>query len=263
MKLNIDKQQQQQQQQQQPSTSLILPDELLDTHELDQLITPTTHQLCLNYLHSVPDYPLATQEAPEQQQQQQQQQQTDTDTNLFSDEGLLDDISQLNDEDDDDQDDSASQATTYAIASSNSLVELDHAYSERKRKLSVACLNDDDDSQFTQDDSLCSSSQIDTPMSSSTTTTTKKRRARGIYRADDVTNEEELFNYLERRKKNNVSSKVSRANKRSYYNEMDTRSATLQLANERLASKVVLYEQINQLIKDFMVEQISTAKASK
>lgn len=41
-----------------------------------------------------------------------------------------------------------------------------------------------------------------------------KKRKRSIYRADDVTTEEDLLNYLERRKKNNISSKASRAIKK-------------------------------------------------
>ena len=137
-------------------------------------------------------------------------------------------------------------STKTTVPTSISLVNLDHAYSE-KRRLSTAFLNGDEESQLTQSSiSLSFSTDLETQA-------VKKRRSRGIYRADDVTNDEELSNYLERRKKNNVSSKASRANKRCYYNEMGTRSEQLKTENERFNAQIVLSDKIIQLYKDFMV----------
>ena len=84
---------------------------------------------------------------------------------------------------------------------------------------------------------------------------TKKQRTRGIYRLDDVTNDEEYQNYLERRKKNNISSKASRANKKSLYNEMDAKSDFLEQENERLRKRIVQMEDLSKIIKDMLVEK--------
>jgi hypothetical protein len=85
----------------------------------------------------------------------------------------------------------------------------------------------------------------------------KKQRKRGIYRLDDVTNQEEYENYLERRIKNNISSKASRANKKSLYNEMDAKSDFLVQENQRLSKKIAKMEEISKIIKDMLVERFA------
>ena len=85
----------------------------------------------------------------------------------------------------------------------------------------------------------------------------KKQRKRGIYRLDDVTNQEEYENYLERRVKNNISSKASRVNKKSLYNEMDAKSDFLVQENQRLSKKITKMEDLSKIIKDMLVERFA------
>ena len=125
------------------------------------------------------------------------------------------------------------------------ILTLDHVYSSSDKRKALSL---DEDTQ----DSIISS----TNTSSDNGKPLKKQRTRGIYRLDDVTNEEEMQNYLERRKKNNVSSKVSRANKKYHYKEMDFKSNVLEVENERLRKKIVKLEEINKLIKDELMEKI-------
>jgi hypothetical protein len=134
-------------------------------------------------------------------------------------------------------------------------VMLDHDYSS-KRKSDISF--DDEESSFTQDSF---GSSMLTPSSSvftSTSSPSKKKRTRGIYRADDIKTQDDLANYLERRKKNNISSKVSRANKKSYYNEMEARSNYLTEQNKKLQDKSKLLEQVNKAIKEYLIEQFNS-----
>ncbi|CAF0870581.1 unnamed protein product [Brachionus calyciflorus] len=91
----------------------------------------------------------------------------------------------------------------------------------------------------------------------------KKKRKRNVYRADDITNEEDLMNYLERRKKNNISSKFSRANKKRYYNELDSRCDQLEVENDYLRRKQIKLEKLNAYLKDYLVENYSKTKNNK
>ena len=122
----------------------------------------------------------------------------------------------------------------------------DHVYSKettpRKRTSSVL-LEDSLDSSFNSN--------------STSRTLAKKHRPRGIYRLDDVTNEEELENYLERRKKNNISSKASRAHKKSLYNEMDAKSDAMVTENDRLRAKIVKMEELSKIVKNMLIEKIA------
>jgi len=134
-------------------------------------------------------------------------------------------------------------------------VMLDHDYSAKRK---AAFVFDDEESSYTQDSF---SSSMLTPSSAATPSTSspsKKKRTRGIYRADDIKTQDDLANYLERRKKNNISSKVSRANKKSYYNEMDARSDFLKEQNKKLQDKSKLLEQVNKAIKEYLIEQFNS-----
>ncbi|RNA33362.1 hypothetical protein BpHYR1_000337 [Brachionus plicatilis] len=88
----------------------------------------------------------------------------------------------------------------------------------------------------------------------------KRRRKKNVYRAEDISNEEDLINYLERRKKNNISSKCSRANKKRYYNELDSKCDQLEEENEFLRKKQTKLERLNVLLKDYLVENFSKTK---
>ena len=134
-------------------------------------------------------------------------------------------------------------------------VMLDHDYSAKRK---AAFVFDDEESSYTQDSF---SSSMLTPSSAATPSTSspsKKKRTRGIYRADDIKTQDDLANYLERRKKNNISSKVSRANKKSYYNEMEARSDYLKEQNKKLQDKSKLLEQVNKAIKEYLIEQFNS-----
>lgn len=129
-------------------------------------------------------------------------------------------------------------------------VSLDHGYSAQvtKRKLSEIF---DENSMLSQDSlsSSFASSQKDQP---------KKKRTRGIYRAEDVTNEDEYINYLERRKKNNMSSKISRANKKNFYTGMDAKSDQLEKDNQSLRAKIVNLENLNKVLKDYLIQNFAS-----
>lgn len=128
--------------------------------------------------------------------------------------------------------------------------EMDHAYSTQlKRKISEDVIMDDSMSM----DSFASSFN--------STGGTKRQRKRGIYRAEDVTNDEERRNYLERRKKNNISSKISRANKRKAYSEIDEKCALLESSNEEMKVRIDELESLNKAIKDMLVERFTDFKS--
>lgn len=131
----------------------------------------------------------------------------------------------------------------------------DHEYSSNKRTFSESFFEDSLDSSAASSvfgDSLSSDLLAKRGL--------KNQRTRGIYRADDVTNPEELNNYLERRKKNNISSKISRANKKRNYNDMDYKCDELERSNCSLAKKIIDLEKLNKVIKDMLVEKFTQSK---
>lgn len=91
-------------------------------------------------------------------------------------------------------------------------------------------------------------------------TSPNKKRRKNIYRADDIRNEEDLLNYLERRKKNNISSKYSRANKKRFYHQLDVRSHELENENEKLKVKAVEMEKLNNYLKKYLIDNFSINK---
>jgi len=89
-----------------------------------------------------------------------------------------------------------------------------------------------------------------------------KQRNRSVYRAEDIKTQQDLESYIERRKKNNESSKISRANKRSQYKSMDARSDALELDNKRQRVKIELMDEAIKAIKQLLYEQIHNVKPS-
>lgn len=124
-------------------------------------------------------------------------------------------------------------------------ISLDHQY-EKKRKLSDNCFE-----ESMTNDSFSSS------LNSSCAKRPKNTRPRGIYRADDITNESDLQNYIERRKKNNISSKVSRANKKNAYKQMDCKCTELERDNIRLRNKIDNLEKLTKTIREYLLEKFS------
>lgn len=89
-------------------------------------------------------------------------------------------------------------------------VTLDHGYSTpNKRRISSVF---DEGSMLSQDSFGSSFNDNQT----STESARKKHRARGIYRAEDVTNQEEYLNYLERRKRTTFRQKYQEQTKRMF-----------------------------------------------
>lgn len=226
-----------------------------DAEEVNQLITPGTQELCMRFLDDTSPANIS------------ESQKNDTDIDIDLNELLGNEenqaalIEQLlttlatppiqKDQNENPFLKELSAELPLANSIGKNSVELDHVYgSPSKRKLSSVF---DESSNMTgyesQSDSLNTSQVQIKP--------TKKQRTRGIYRADDVTNEEELQNYLERRKKNNVSSKVSRANKKNQYVEMEERSSTLVVENERLRERIAKLEKATKIIKDSLIEIFS------
>lgn len=190
----------------------------MDDTDLAKLLTPNTEQMCLQFLHSIPTDSATT-------SQQQPSARIATEDQLLSSFGL-------------------SEKELENIVSGgqnqNQAEPSDHVYSNKR------ALEEDDEtlSNFDPTTPTTSNSSLLTPK--------KKQRTRGIYRAEDVTNEDDLANYLERRVKNNISSKISRANKKSYYMEMDAKSAAIEAENRRLEIKLQKLEKLNQIMKDYL-----------
>jgi hypothetical protein len=86
----------------------------------------------------------------------------------------------------------------------------------------------------------------------------KRKRIKGIYRANDVTSKEELENYLERRRKNNISSKQSRLTKKTLYVSMDEKANQLERENEGLKQTITNLESLTQLFKDVLLQRFTT-----
>ena len=124
-------------------------------------------------------------------------------------------------------------------------ISLDHQY-EKKRKFSEICFEDS-----MTNDSFSSS------LNSSIAKRPKNTRPRGIYRADDITNDADLQNYIERRKKNNISSKVSRANKKNAYKEMESKCSQLERDNVRLTKKIENLDKLTKTIREYLLEKFS------
>jgi len=137
----------------------------------------------------------------------------------------------------------------------SSAVPIDHAYVKQKEFLLSDELTNDSFISSSTDKTPCYPSTSDSVVSS------KKKRPRGVYRKDDIRNEEDLENYLHRRRKNNLSSKMSRANKKQAYQEIDSKIDFLFVSNKKLTSKIAKLENINKIIKDMLVDKL--AKSSK
>ncbi|RNA34247.1 hypothetical protein BpHYR1_008802, partial [Brachionus plicatilis] len=87
----------------------------------------------------------------------------------------------------------------------------------------------------------------------------KKQRTKGIYRAKDVKSEQDFMNYIERRLKNNKSSKISRSNKKTIYNQMDQKSDQLEADNHLLKDKIEKLQINISLLKTYLISNINSS----
>lgn len=139
------------------------------------------------------------------------------------------------------------------------VIALDHGYSATQRHKRNHSDSDDEstlDSEYPS--SIASSSISQLASATKQKGEPKKKRQRGIYRLEDVTNEEERRNYIERRMKNNVSSKASRANKKSYFSKLESNAAILENENVRLSKQITTLDSHIKEIKNFLINKFNT-----
>lgn len=86
----------------------------------------------------------------------------------------------------------------------------------------------------------------------------KKQRTKGIYRAKDVKTDQDLDNYIERRLKNNKSSKISRSNKKALYNQMEQKSSELELKNTLLREKIEKLQSNISTLKSYLISNLNS-----
>jgi len=203
----------------------------LDHLELSNLISPETTKICLGFLQSMPSPVFETSITTEKILE------TSGINEIELSELAAIQTSQLYD---------PTRVNNYF---DEEFLSLEHGYST-KRKLSE---DFDESTMFSQD-----SFNVYTPSTSSNTESTKKKhRNRGVYRAQDVKTDEDLANYIEKRKKNNVSSKISRSNKNTYYNSMDAKCDELELENNNLKTKIQKLEDMTKTLKDFLLQNFN------
>jgi hypothetical protein len=236
----------------------LLSMDFLNDPEVNKLITPKTERMCMKLLHYLPtnsNQPSTriitndqiTQIFAENDLAKLVDEQMSTTQNPFVSE-MSANLS-LN---------APGKLATAEAPKNNENVNLDHGYFARqagKRKLSEL---DEDNSMSCENsqDSFASSLTV------SKSGESKKKRTRGIYRADDVTNEEEYKNYLERRKKNNISSKVSRANKKQMLNQMDVKADQLEKRNEDLKEKSKKLQEMIEIVKKELFQMYTPGKGN-
>jgi hypothetical protein len=264
----------------------------LEDEDMKKLITPNTEKACFQLFHSIPTSSLIPAASTSSQTQMQQQQQVTainsqipsahifTNDQIFQMLGLnetdlakivyspqikknqinqnpfLNEMSAHLKLNQPNNQTFKKEPTTVALNNNN--IALDHGYTSacdsQKRKYSL-CMDFDDNSQqsFSQD-------SYGSAFTNESSNQSKKRRTKGIYRAEDVTNVDEFYNYLERRKKNNISSKISRSNKKNLYHHMDQKADQFSDENKMLKGRISKLEHINETIKKELIEMVSGGK---
>jgi hypothetical protein len=139
--------------------------------------------------------------------------------------------------------------------------KIDHAYVPfTELEMGSKRCYSDESGEFAFSDDTFSMQSESTNTNSTNPPSAKKRRTRGIYRLEDVKTSEELINYQERRRKNNISSKNSRASKKRQYHEMEYKANELEKANEELNKKIKSYEEIVKLTKEWLLQRLSKSE---
>jgi hypothetical protein len=276
-----DSKQQQQQQQQTPlinTPSLIHLNEILNSEDIASLATPRTEGAILQFLHSLPGN-LSSGSANYQHDNGLNSQSQSN--HIFSNNQIIDSLG-FNEQDlekflanspqilDKMKIKSNFFLSTFTPNpkshdnqeffiikddnNNNNQVSIDHSYpaTSTKRKYDQVSNN------ITATDTPDTSNDSEGRTSDSFDKRKRKQvRARGIYRAVDVTNEEEKESYLERRKKNNISSKISRANRKKQNEQMKAKSEYFENENKRLEKLIVKLENVNNIIKNNIIEMIN------
>lgn len=88
---------------------------------------------------------------------------------------------------------------------------------------------------------------------SSSTSMRRTKHARPVHRATDIQTEEDLSYYLERRRKNNEASKMSRASRKQKYGDMDAHCAEYERVNAELRLKISTLEVVTANLKNGLI----------
>jgi hypothetical protein len=111
------------------------------------------------------------------------------------------------------------------------------------------------------DDSCSSSSALLTPASaceSRSTSSLRTKRSRIVNRAVDIKTSDDLSYYLERRRKNNEASKMSRAARKQKFGDMDSRCAEYERVNANLRQKISTLETVNASLRSGLIHSFQT-----
>ncbi|CAF0770368.1 unnamed protein product [Didymodactylos carnosus] len=108
--------------------------------------------------------------------------------------------------------------------------------------------------------SAITTSSSDTCVSSRTK---RSRKSHSINCADDVKTADDLNHYLERRRRNNMASKSSRAARKQKFGEMDDKCNEYEKLNEELRRKISVLETVTAELKVGLVRSFQTATVNK
>lgn len=97
-----------------------------------------------------------------------------------------------------------------------------------------------------QSRAVCTSTTNDNPPA-------KNKRTKNINRANDVETPDDLNYYLERRRKNNEASKVSRAVRKQKFDVMDEKCDEYERVNNELITKISILERVTSSLKSGLV----------
>lgn len=87
----------------------------------------------------------------------------------------------------------------------------------------------------------------------STLSSIKKAKIHHVHRATDIKTEDDLSYYLERRRKNNEASKLSRASRKLKYGDMDARCIEYERVNAELRLKIATLETVTADLKNGLI----------
>lgn len=93
----------------------------------------------------------------------------------------------------------------------------------------------------------------DSASSSSEPKAKRTKNAKNVNRAGDIKTADDLNYYLERRRKNNAASRVSRAVRKQKFDEMDKKCDEYCKVNEQLRTKISTLEKVNASLKNGLV----------
>lgn len=81
----------------------------------------------------------------------------------------------------------------------------------------------------------------------------KNKRSRNVNRAKDIETPDDLSYYLERRRKNNEASKVSRAARKQKFHQMDKKCDEYERVNQQLRDKISVLEKVTTNLKSGLI----------